>query len=433
MKKIFLFSAFAALFTFVAVATPSPTAHAETDGVLTLSSPVEGEIYADSSVTISFVVEGLTIESGGDHIHYYLDDEGVVMVYATDDIVLEDLADGEHTLRVVVSDAGHSNYSEDAVSATVAFTVNTSTTETVGFDEKPEKSLAFTELADGDEYTGSVPVEVMVDGTTVGEDYDHLHVYVDGTLWDMVYETSFDITDLEEGEHMITVTLADNNHVDYTEEDLTASVTLTFYEETTFPDVGASHDNYAAIEYLVSSGALGGYSDGTFQPSKTVNRAELMKILVAGQGIDPDESLYQNCFPDVTTDWYAKYVCYAEAEGWVSGYPDGTFLPGNTVNKVEALKMIINGFGLTESLPTTVTETLFDDTDNSAWYAPYVVVAKAMGLLEVESGDYEPAGDMVRGWVSEYVFRAGVVQAMRVDAYDTDVRDAFFAEEEFSL
>ena len=72
---------------------------------------------------------------------------------------------------------------------------------------------------------------------------------------------------------------------------------------STFSDVSPGHANQGAIEYLVYTGTLQGYSDGTFQPENSINRAELMKVLVAGQGIDPDADTYQNCFPDVTTDW----------------------------------------------------------------------------------------------------------------------------------
>jgi hypothetical protein len=134
----------------------------------------------------------------------------------------------------------------------------------------------------------------------------------------------------------------------------------------TFSDLESGHDNYIAIEYLVSSGTLEGYSDGTFLPEKEVNRAELMKMLVAGQEISPDESLYKNCFSDVTTDWYAKYVCYAKEMGWVNGYSDGTFKPASTVNKVEALKMIIQAYGYGDRLPdeTGIAEALFSDFDS---------------------------------------------------------------------
>lgn len=176
----------------------------------------------------------------------------------------------------------------------------------------------------------------------------------------------------------------------------------------TFSDVTAGHTNQAAIEYLVYTGTLQGYSDGTFKPENTINRAELMKVLVAGQGIDPDADTYNNCFPDVTTDWYAPYVCYAHEQGWVDGYPSGLFDPARTVNKVEAAKMIINGLGLGSLVPDEVTDKLYNDADSSAWYAPYLYVVKNLNLDGAGTKFY-PDNGMDRGRAAEYLFRVEVI------------------------
>lgn len=47
-----------------------------------------------------------------------------------------------------------------------------------------------------------------------------------------------------------------------------------------FPDVSASHANYDAIIYVQSRGIVSGYPDGSFRPNQTINRAEFVKILV---------------------------------------------------------------------------------------------------------------------------------------------------------
>lgn len=200
----------------------------------------------------------------------------------------------------------------------------------------------------------------------------------------------------------------------------------------TFSDLENSHGNFVAIEYLVSIGTLEGYDDGTFKPAKTVNRAELMKILVSGQGIEPDEETYKECFPDVVDQWFARYVCYASEQGWVDGYPDGTFQPGRMVNKVEALKMLVNALGLESMLPGEVSDALFDDTDSSSWYAPYVYLARELNLLEVLDGNYEPSGEMNRGGVSEYIFRTLVVQQREISRFANVERDAFLEANELN-
>jgi hypothetical protein len=190
-------------------------------------------------------------------------------------------------------------------------------------------------------------------------------------------------------------------------------------ETRSFSDVETVNHNYTAIEYLAEQATLEGYSDGSFLPENTVNRAELMKILVAGQGIEPDEDIYQNCFPDVTTEWYARYVCYAEEQGWVSGYPDGTFLPANAVSNVEAMKMLINSQGLGDQVPETVDTQLFSDIDNEQWYAGYVYVAQQYNLLEETGAYYAPGSEMNRGGISENLFRTlAIFNEETVEAYD---------------
>ncbi len=175
-----------------------------------------------------------------------------------------------------------------------------------------------------------------------------------------------------------------------------------FLDSPTFSDLEANNINFNAIIYLYKNGIVSGYEDGTFKPNAMINRAELLKILVEGKDINPDQTIYSNCFPDVTDDWYAKYVCYAKQEGWVSGYPDGTFRPASTVNKVEALKMLLNSQS-TELVGTY--QTKFEDVDTAEWFAPYVFTAESLGLLEESSGDFLPNGEMKRAGISENLYR----------------------------
>lgn len=174
----------------------------------------------------------------------------------------------------------------------------------------------------------------------------------------------------------------------------------------TFSDVDENDPHYTAIEYLVDEGVLEGYSDGTFLPDQTINRAELMKILIAGQGISPDADTYKDCFTDIADDWYAPYVCYAKEEGWVDGYSDGTFKPANDVLKVESIKMLLNSHGFGDEVASSASETSYTDVDLSEWYAPYLELAEEMNILEEPSGDnYYPGVPIQRGAAAENLYR----------------------------
>ena len=179
----------------------------------------------------------------------------------------------------------------------------------------------------------------------------------------------------------------------------------------TFPDVLTNHKNQVAIEYLKQKGVIQGYPDGTFQPGKSVNRAEILKILIEGRHLTPDANLYKNCFPDVHEEWFAKYVCYAESQGWVQGYPSGNFEPARPVNKVEAIKMAIEVHAMQAELPATLDVNPYLDTNKTAWYTPYLKLAQDKGLLEETGYTFEPANDMQRGGMSEIIYRVMKITA----------------------
>lgn len=171
-----------------------------------------------------------------------------------------------------------------------------------------------------------------------------------------------------------------------------------------FDDVDLETNNAAGIAHLKSEGIIEGYSDGTFGPENTINRAEFLKIMVEGAGYAPDES-YADCFPDVGFDWYAKYVCFAAEQGWVGGYPDGTFLPGYEINKVEAMKVLLEVFEV--PLEDTPSGAIYLDFEHDQWWSDYVYTAKWQGIIDPDEFPqyYYPDEFMTRSEISDNLFR----------------------------
>lgn len=168
--------------------------------------------------------------------------------------------------------------------------------------------------------------------------------------------------------------------------------TLSFAMGTGFSDVSSDHEFHASLNYVQEMGIVSGYPDGTFQPEKTINRAELTKILAESQFASDIEGCTQTDFPDVPADaWFSPYVCAAVKAGVVSGYPDGTYQPAQTVNVAEASKMIVNSFGL---------ET---QTNADVWFEGYLMALGEKSALPVgiEAAD----GGLTRGQMAEIIFR----------------------------
>ena len=164
--------------------------------------------------------------------------------------------------------------------------------------------------------------------------------------------------------------------------------------EKVFSDVDQTTKYSQAIEHLKNNGIVSGYPDGTFQPEKTLNRAELLKILVepfdSAQGSTSSVQGMSNCFPDVKDEWFAKYVCYAKEKGIVSGYPDGSFQPGNEVNFVEALKMML---GVLE----------IEYTEGGVWYQDIVNKAAEKEFIPFDIVVFDQK--LQRGQMSEMMTR----------------------------
>jgi hypothetical protein len=150
-----------------------------------------------------------------------------------------------------------------------------------------------------------------------------------------------------------------------------------------------------AIEYLYNEGIINGYPNGTFRPDKTIQRAELLKIIVASNYHESEYQHYGNisCFPDVPgNEWFTQYVCFAKEKEIVEGYADGNFRPAQEVNLVESLKMMYEGMGMAVDNPTAVFKFKYYSPSMKAGYIPEDLVGGFDALV-------------TRGEVSEIMYR----------------------------
>lgn len=235
--------------------------------------------------------------------------------------------------------------------------------------------------------------------------------YTSSQVVEKDYITSATVKDLEADStyYFLLSALDENEESLYESNELLAMPQKWIFEDVSYVD-----ENYDAISSLTDWGIFKGYSDGTFQPDREINRAELLKILIAGQGISPAAGTYKNCFSDVGTEWYAPYICYAKSKKWISGYSDGSFRPSNYVNKVEALKMMLNTYGekLTEGVKVNTVP--YPDVNTTAWYAIYVWRASKLSVLEeVPEKNFYPQNYRTRAEMAAELYRYLVVNGLK--------------------
>jgi len=169
-----------------------------------------------------------------------------------------------------------------------------------------------------------------------------------------------------------------------------------------FNDIHSLHINREAVEYLQTNDVIEGYTDGNYKPENRINRAEFTKIIVASQVESPWGSY---CFKDVKNEWFAKYICTAKRLGYIKGYPDGTFKPGDYINFAESSQIISKALNVTPDTTGTQGE----------WFAGYVNGLAQQKAIPSTIQFFDK--DVSRGEMAEIVWR---VKENRTDKVSQD-------------
>jgi Tol biopolymer transport system component len=101
----------------------------------------------------------------------------------------------------------------------------------------------------------------------------------------------------------------------------------------TFTDVPVTHLFWDEIDWGVDQGVVSGYGDGSFKPTQPVTRQQMVQFLYRLSG-SPGGPFPSSGLTDLPGPGEARTAIeWAVHEGCVTGYPDGTFKPGATVNR----------------------------------------------------------------------------------------------------
>lgn len=121
-------------------------------------------------------------------------------------------------------------------------------------------------------------------------------------------------------------------------ETITANV-----KEPAFPDVTMKQWYAPHISFLYSNNMMSGYRDGTFKPTKEITRAEAVIMLGKSQGLDGKAR--KTVFKDVGINNTASgFIQSAYEKGILTGFPDGSFRPTQTVTRAEMALLIQNTY-----------------------------------------------------------------------------------------
>ncbi|MCL1788083.1 MAG: S-layer homology domain-containing protein, partial [Defluviitaleaceae bacterium] len=105
-----------------------------------------------------------------------------------------------------------------------------------------------------------------------------------------------------------------------------------------FSDVDHNSWFSQGVNYLAHLGVLRGYQDGTFRPNAPISRAEFSALVTRFFGAI--EAPAHNFTDVLANHWATSYINMAFARGWITGYHDGTFRPSNSITRAEVVVLI---------------------------------------------------------------------------------------------
>ena len=142
-----------------------------------------------------------------------------------------------------------------------------------------------------------------------------------------------------------------------------------------FPDVELQNWFNNAVSTMTNANVFRGFPDGTFAPNQTITRAEMAAVIVRFMEEMDGVHLLANHFDDIYDHWAMAYINTAAVNGWVRGYPDGTFRPDAPITRAEAAAMVNRIQGrLQERTEDLLLDMLTwpDNARENAWYYFYI-------------------------------------------------------------
>ncbi|MFC4599568.1 InlB B-repeat-containing protein [Cohnella hongkongensis] len=180
-------------------------------------------------------------------------------------------------------------------------------------------------------------------------------------------------------------------------------IVVAAFDEGTQPSAGpgqsfgdiAGHWAEERIKLAVVTGIVSGYPDGTFRPNQTVTRAEFAVLLI--KALDPkgEGSMLAFADRDKIGAWAQQAVARAAQAGWIKGYSDGSFRPNAEITRAEMAAMIASAMG---KLPDAGATTRFaDDNAIPKWAKGAANALQDAELIQGKgSGEFDPFGKTTR-------------------------------------
>jgi hypothetical protein len=131
----------------------------------------------------------------------------------------------------------------------------------------------------------------------------------------------------------------------------------------------------ANINRLVKSGVISGYPDGTFKPDNSISRAEFVSIIVNALKLEPKTG---KVFEDTADHWAKDAISTAAGYGIVNGYDSANFGPDDKITREQMAVVIDNALKLNNIAGG---KTFADQNEISTWAKDAVARSNQNGIF----------------------------------------------------
>lgn len=198
----------------------------------------------------------------------------------------------------------------------------------------------------------------------------------------------------------------------YKGEDTTWSISLE--PVSRYKDVESGRFYTEAVEGLTEWGIVNGMTADTFGVNSNLTRAQWVTMLYRStcylEGEEPECTLTESSFTDVETNrYYTQAMLWAEEQGIVKGYTNGTCKPEQSITREEMAVMLYRWSGsyIDDEIEAVDLTKFTDAEDISGWAEDAVKYCVYLGLLKgMDDGSMAPAALSTRAQAATVLWRA---------------------------
>ena len=162
-----------------------------------------------------------------------------------------------------------------------------------------------------------------------------------------------------------------------------------------FTDVSNNEWYHNTVATAVGAGYIGGYPDGSMKPNNPISRQEVTVVLSKLNNLEQNvDAIAGFVDTDKIADWAKGYAGAVVVEGYMKGYPDGSFKPLNNITRAEAVVT------LNKAITPVIEEPLEDKDiayDKPGVYGDKYVLTTINGDVTVEAEDITLQNLVIKG------------------------------------